>query len=350
MQTVERKTDLAHKLLYDIDRLYAQTSSFDQKILIPEVYDKSFQSIVEICTTYSALKMNVSYSDTVERLKLPKYDPKNIIVCFSGGRDSYVTARHYVKLGYNVVLYYVEGLNAGYSAGGHEQRIVEGAAEQLGCKLVTESIRYHGYHDWFEHPLKNYLLWSMALSWGIRNGWSIKIATGNFSSSKLDDNPFAVCGGDCIEVLRSFETIVRRFIPSFHIYHSNRSISTTMNYFLRHYGELKFVGSCMTPVRFKNQFRERTIKNYGIELLPNRCGCCWKDCVEYIWSVDHKLVDINRPYYLHCINVIANTMRRERGWRPYFAFDVWNEYMLYPFKKSTLYEELQYARIPVIER
>ena len=349
MQTVERQTRLAHKLLYDIDRLYAQTSE-PQNILLPEIYDEGFKDIIGIFGTYSDMTLQVEYSDVVPVLKTPKYPTKNIIVCFSGGRDSFVTARHYQKLGYNVMLYYVDGLNGVYSAGEHELQIVQRAAEYLGLPLTIESIKYHGHHTWFEHPLKNMLLWSMALSWGIYNEFSIKVATGNFTTASLDDNPFPVCAGDCIEVLRAFETIVRRFLPKFRLYHPSRNLQTTMNYFLKHPDELEYVVSCMTPIRFRNQFRERTLGNYNIELLSNRCGCCWKDCVEYIWAVDHNIRPLDRPYYKHCINVLANTMKRERGIRPFFVFDIWNEYMLYNFKKSKLFEELKYARIPVIER
>ena len=349
MQTIERQTPLAHKFLEDIDRLYAQTSS-SQNILLPEIYDEGFKDIVGIFVVYSDMTLKVEYSDVVPVLKAKKYPSKNIIVCFSGGRDSFVTARHYQKLGYNVMLYYVEGLNGVYSAGGSELEVVRKASDYLGLPLTVESIKYHGHHTWFEHPLKNMLLWSMALSWGILHDYSIKVATGNFSTARLDDNPFPVCAGDCIEVLNSFETIVRRFLPKFRMYHPSRNLQTTMNYFLKQPDELRYVVSCMTPIRFRNQFRERTIGNYSIDLLPNRCGCCWKDCTEYIWAVDHNIRPLDRPYYLHCINVLANTMKRERGRRPFFVFDVWNEYMLYPFKKSKLFEELNYARIPVIER
>ena len=349
MQTVDRKTPLIHKCLYDIDRLYLQTSE-PQKLLLPEVYDVGFKDIVGIFDVYSDMKLQVDYSDTVTPMKLPRYSTKNIIVCFSGGRDSFVTAKHYQKLGYNVLLYYVDGLNGVYSAGGHECEIVRKASDYLGLPLVVEELSYHGHHTWFEHPLKNMLLWSMALSWGVSHEYSIKIATGNFTTAKLEDNPFPVCAGDCIEVLNAFESIVRRFIPKFRMYHPSRNLQTTMNYFLKNPGELEYVVSCMTPIRFRNQFRNRTLSNYNIELLPNRCGCCWKDCTEYIWAVDHNIRPLDRPYYKHCINVLANTMKRERGIRPFFAFDIWNEYMLYPFKQSKLFEELKYARTPVIER
>ena len=92
-----------------------------------------------------------------------------------------------------------------------------------------------------------------------------------------------------------------------------------------------------------DHFRERTEKNYSIELMPARCGCCWKDAVEYIWTVDHDIVPLNRLYYLHCFEVLRATMCKERRWFVHYVEIVWEEYLFYPMSKSKLYEELKDA-------
>ena len=106
---------------------------------------------------------------------------------------------------------------------------------------------------------------------------------------------------------------------------------------------LEVLISCMTPNRFRRSFRERTIRNYGVDLLPNRCGCCWKDAVEYIWFTDRGLLPLNKPYYMHCLTVLANTHEKETGFRYFSMRGLWEDYFFYPISKSIMYEVIQDA-------
>lgn len=347
LQSVKGTTKLCHPLLNEIDVLYAELSEQEEhKKLIPMVFDISLQKTVSIFEEQTYVKRDFKFvREHIKPLELPKFDPKNIIVCFSGGKDSFAVARHYQKLHYNVYLYHLRGLNATYCGEYSEHLTAEKASEYLGLPLVIEDISYSGYHEWIEHPLKNMIMATRALSYGVRNGITTKIAVGSFKSAYLDDNAFDVCGGDCVELWRAYDRIIRRVIPKYHTYMPNSNYQTAYELIEKEPQALEVLISCMTPNRFRRAFRERTIKKYGIDLLPNRCGCCWKDCVEYIWFADRSLLPLNKPYYIHCLEVIANTHAKETGLRYYSVRALWGDYFFYPIEESILSEVISDAVI-----
>ena len=347
MQIVKGTTSLAHPLFDEIDSLYADLSEHkEQKKLIPVIYDVSMKQILKLFNDYAGVERHFKFiKENITPLELPKYDSKNIIVCFSGGKDSFGVARHYQKRGYNVYLYHLRGLNATYCGEYSEHLVAEKAAEYLGLPLVIEDITYTGYHEWMEHPMKNMIMASRALSWGIREGITTKIAVGSFKSAFLDDNAFEVCAGDCVEMWKAFDKVVRRIIPKYHTYIPAENYQTAYDIIKKEPEALEVLISCMTPNRFRKAFRERTVNKYHIDLLPNRCGCCWKDCVEYIWFADRKLMPLNRKYYIHCFEVLANTHEKETGMRYFSIRTLWNDYFFYPMTESIMYEEVHDAII-----
>lgn len=337
----------AHWLLDDLEQLYVQFSDFDvpkpTSLLSRKYYDTSFKTLCDLFYQYSTLtefpKEFKEYN--VTPLELPEYNPKNIIVCSSGGKDSFATIRYYQKEGYNVYVYHIKGLNKTYY---DEWKISQAAAQKLGLPFILDSVHYSGNHIWVEHPMKNMIMANMALSYGIRHNITTKIATGNFNSSFLADCAFGVCGGDCNDMWEAYEQIVNRFIKGFQVYRPNLNYQVAYELLAKDADLLQYTISCVTPVRFRKLFRDRTEKNYNIKLLPNRCGCCWKDAVEYIWFADHNVLELNKEYYFHCIEVLAYTTSKELG----FIRNVkrlWSLYFFYPMEESKLYKELDNAFI-----
>lgn len=345
MQRVRTDSNLIHPLMYEIETLYAETSvKLQQSMgLVTPRHHELLKPIVELFK-WGNSKYDFEYLHTdVQKIKLPKVDTKNIIVCFSGGKDSFAVARHYQKKGYNVYLYHLKGLNATYCGGSAEVYMAKECAEYMGLQFITEEIGYSGYHEWIEHPMKNMLLLNRAISYGINHGITYKIAVGTFKTSNIIDSPFEVCGGDTIDMMRAYEAVIRAFIPRFKLYIPSLNYQTAYNTLVKEPDALPHISSCLTPNRFKKHFRERTEKNYSIELMPGRCGCCWKDAVEYIWTVDHDILPLNRLYYLHCLEVLRATMCKERRWFVHYVEIVWEEYMFYPMSKSKLYGEIKDA-------
>ena len=345
MQRVKSNLKLIHPLMNELETLYAELSVKEQgKSLVTATHDILMKPLVDIFVRWGACTHEFKYVNSkTEKIELPKFDKKNIIVCFSGGKDSFVVARHYQKMGYNVYLYHLKGLNATYCGKSSEAFVAEDCAKYMGLPLIIEEISYSGYHEWTEHPMKNIVLLNYALSYGIREGITDKIAVGTFYKSNLVDNAFDVCGGDCVEMFQAYENIIKSVIPKFRVYMPNKNYQTAYNALIKEPEALEHISSCLTPNRFKEHFRARTERNYSISFMPNRCGCCWKDVVEYMWLVDHNVLDLNPRYYLHCLEVLRATQYKEFRYLIYEARIVWNTYMFYPMSKSKMYKELKDA-------
>lgn len=346
MQRVKSATSLCHSLLDEIDILYADLSvKREPRKLVPLVCDTSVRNLMGLFEGYADIHRSYVYvkKDT-KPLDIPEFSPKNIIVCFSGGKDSFAVARHYQGLGYNVYLYHLKGLNATYCGKYSEHLAAQKCAEYMGLPLTVEEISYSGYHEWTEHPLKNMVLAARALSWGIREGITTKVAVGSFKTAMLDDNAFEVCAGDCIEMWKAYDRIVRRIIPKFHTYIPNDNYQTAYEVLEKEPQALEVLISCMTPNRFRDAFRKRTERNYNIRLLPNRCGCCWKDCAEYVYFTDKGVLQLNERYYVHCLEVLAHTHEKETGARYSSIYELWNDYFFYPMSESKMYEVIRNAK------
>ena len=343
MQRVNDNIQLCHPLLREIDALYADLSVIEQpKKLVPMTLDKSFKDILKVFEDEAGVERDYKFVDEgIKPLELPTFDPKNIIVCFSGGKDSFGVARHYQKLKYNVYLYHLKGLNATYCGEFSEHLVAQKAADYMGLPLIVEEVSYTGYHDYFEHPMKNMIMASRALSWGVRNGITTKIAVGTFKTAFLEDNSFKVCAGDCVEMWKVYDKVIRRIVPKYKTLIPNENYQTAYNIIKDEPQALEVLISCMTPNRFRKSFRKRTIDKYGIDLLPNRCGCCWKDCVEYIWFADKGLVPLNKRYYIHCLEVLANSHEKESGIKFFSVRALWGEYFFYPIEQSIMSKEIQ---------
>ena len=315
-----------HPIMDEIERFYSLSSVRKDESLLPLQLDTSFSELVSLFDIYGGVHYNVEFVDKqYKKLSLPQYDKKNIIVCFSGGKDSTSVALHYKKLGYNVYLYHVTGLNKTYY---NEHVCAEAIAKELGLPLQIEDVSYKGVHEWVEHPIKNMVLANLALSYGIRENISTKIAVGNFYTSSLIDDNFEVCAGDDVEMWHAYEHIISRIIPKFKIYIANRNYQTAYNTFLQHPSLMTKTISCLTPNRFRELFRKRTHNKYNVALWDNRCGCCWKCASEYIWCADHNLQEYNADYYQHCLEVLANTATKETGLK-YYPDTVWYRYFFY---------------------
>ena len=344
MQTVD--IDLRPNPIFSsISRLYADISSPKEEALIPMVYDSSFEDLFDI------LEAKIPWFKRYETMTLPivplnyPYNPKDVVVCISGGKDSVATAVHYIGLGFNVYLYHLHGINKVYY---DEYKSVEQIAKYLNLPYFIDECKLNGTHNFIEHPLKNYIIANGAINWAINCGIAPNIAFGNFSRSRVDDMPFDVCGGDSLDMWLAYNKIVSRIIPGFCIKIPLTTQKDTYDILDRNKDLIRLCQSCISPYRFKEHWKSRTEKKYGITLMPNRCGCCWKCCQEYITLADMQMLSFaewDEKYYLHCLEVLGKTMQKESDLYKIPFTDVWSEYISHDIKFSRLGDKIKDAFI-----
>lgn len=340
MQQIVHADKNIHPVFDAIERLYAFVSDRDRPSTITNlaVFPSSFEKTYILLQEYGKVKYDVNFNvKSYDKLKVDKYPTKNIIVCFSGGKDSVATVLHYQKLRYNIVIYHSKGINQTYK---DEWKSAQKLAEKLGCRYVQDEVQLSGSHDWIEHPLKNMIIANRALQWGIRNGFSTKIAFGNYSTSSVDDDPFDVCGGDDKETWRAYEAIIKTVLPKFKIYTPLRNIQSSFTALEKHPELLPEILSCIGPYRYREYLHTNNEKKYKLKLLPHRCGSCWKCAVEYIYYTDHNILEYSRDYYKHCIQILKRTLKKENAVKIRNDKLVWREWCFYSIEKSKYFKDV----------
>ena len=103
---------------------------------------------------------------------IPKYryeineENNKLLLLFSGGKDSTAAAIRFKELGYDVILYFLQGINPAYM---DEIDRAKAVAEKLELPLVIEYMKVSGSGDFLENPTKNQLILSFAINYGIEH-------------------------------------------------------------------------------------------------------------------------------------------------------------------------------------
>lgn len=312
MQKIQHEYKNIHPIFDDIERFYTRVSEKNlSRALIPDTFDSSFTELQRLFNQYTIANYQFNFTrKNYKKLNLSKFNSKNIIVCFSGGKDSIAAVLHYQKLGYNVYLYHMRHINFALS---DEWQVVKEFTEYQHLPLYIDEVTLSGHHDWVEHPMKNMIIANGALHYGIRENIGTKIAFGNYYTSSVFDDNFSFCGGDDIETWRAYETIIRRVIPRFRIYICLKNIRSAFNVVCSDRELLDKSVSCIGRANLRQHKRNWVKTKFGIELPKNRCGQCYKCCIEYIYMADKKLIEFNKEYYDYCLNKLRETMRQETG-------------------------------------
>lgn len=323
MQRIKHKYENVSPIFDDIERVYMQTSEKREGGLVPKKLDPCFKPLFDLFSVFGG----VDYRNIYVKQKYAKIDDferskHNIIVCFSGGKDSIAAVLHYQKLGYNVYLYHMRRINFALS---DEWKAVEEFAEYMKLPLYIEEINSTGYHDWVEHPMKNMIIANGALNYGIREKISTKIAFGNYYTGSVWDDNFGFCGGDDMEMWEAYETIIRRIIPKFRMYVCLKHIYSAMKLVCNRKDLLDISVSCIGRANLREYWHGWTENKFGIKLPKYRCGRCYKCCVEYIYMTDNGLAEYSEEYYKYCLKNLKKNMIKE-GEQSDNILDVWDHY------------------------
>lgn len=338
-----------HWLFDAIENFYYEVSGeeYDNGSLIPHQYDYSFKSLMEAFIQYGNFHFpdNLLTDKHIKPLELPwrESTKNNVLLCFSGGKDSIAVAKSYIDNGCNVVLFYVTHINSSLS---DEVEVAHEAANLLGARLVLADIRKSGYCSWMEHPMKNMIIANMALQWAIQNKFTTRIAFGNYNTSVLEDNPFDRCAGDCMDMWFAYNDIIRNLIPNFSIEARLENMTETLSIVAPNKELLEVSLSCLCRHSLRPYRHDWVLTKFGVNLPKRRCGSCYKCCVEYIYMVDHDLTDFNADYYKYCINQLRRILHDEE-YPVWSIYDVWEYFFAYPIDQSKMFTTLTNTRMMI---
>lgn len=340
MQRVERIYPNVSPIMDEIDSLYAYLSAIPSVALIKPVYDESFRELISLFSEHVGNKWQVVY-DKRDYSPIQPNINKNIILAFSGGKDSIASALRFRDEGYNVYLYHMRHINPSFA---DEWKCAQESANILGMPIFFDDIKFSGHHMYMEHPMKNMIIANGALSYGVREGITTTIAFGNYTTSYLDENVFERCGGDCEEMWEAYEAIIQRVLPDFRIQMNLDNMGDTLEELQDKKDLLNASLSCLCRHSLRDYRREWVQKKFGVALFSHRCGSCYKCCVEYIFMADHNKLPFNAEYYKYCLGQLYKVAQAE-GVRINNLYDVWDNFIFYPVENSRLAEDIETAKL-----
>lgn len=303
--------------------LFSMFSNLDNIEDFAEEYEIPLNAKPIVDTLLVGLKRNIDvhyYDISPNIINVPKTN--SVVVAFSGGKDSVATAIKLKDDGRDVRLFYVSGINKAYP---DEMTHAIQIAEQLDLPLHVAYVKQHGKTVFKESPVKNQIIASMALDYAINNNIGCSIAFGDFTSDNIHNSQFFESWSDTQEMWKSWLVFVRTFIPNVELIIPFKTYNETLDIISNKKEILERVCGCILPYRFRGMIRDNNEKKYGIKLLPNRCGSCWKCCTEYIYLVDEGKLQQNKDFYDHCLNFLV---RKLPSVRPEIS----------PINKKTAYE------------
>lgn len=332
MQIIKHEFGDINPIFAEFDKVYSYLSE-RRKSLITPVFDEAFKPLFEMFSQ-NGYEFSAEYAQKPRiPLKLPRKRKKTIIVCFSGGKDSIAAVKRFQEQGYKVFLYHLEGINQTYR---DEHENARKAADFLRLPIHFEKVQLKGSHEYTEHPMKNMIIANGALQYGIRENIGTNIAFGNYTTSSLSDDRFDICGGDDCEMWEVYEEIIAEFISGFKVQRVLENINETLTVFTENQELIPYAQSCIGPYRYRKYLHDNNEKKYGIKLAENKCGSCWKCCLEYCVFTDKGILEYNAEYYKHCMQILQKTLKQETQVK-HTLEEVWEHFFFYDMKESKLY-------------
>ena len=334
MQTVERITPNELIIMGEVEAFYAYVSEPSKRLVAP-TFDSSFKKLGDVFNEYSEYSWKYNFTDKVyEKVSVPS--DNRLILTFSGGKDSIATALKYKAQGYDVRLYHMKHINPSFS---DEWESAVKAAELLELPIFIDDIKFHGHHMWMEHPMKNMIIANGALSYGIREGIGTRLAFGNYTTSFLEDNAFDRCAGDCVDMWEAYINIIRRQVEDFEVISCITNMTETLEVISKRPDLFDASLSCLCRHSLRDYRKSWVLKKFGVDLPEKRCGSCYKCAIEYIYRVDHDLVELNEGYYKYCLNQLYRN-GISMGERATTLPELWDDNFDYAMTDSKMYKEM----------
>lgn len=283
---------------------FSNTAFFDENIRLFN-FDKDAKPIIDLLAFGAKRDFDVTYYESEKRNQSYVEEKGNVIVAFSGGKDSTAAALKMRDDGYNVYLFYVQGINKSYPDELDKAREI---ATSLNMPLHIETVSLRGKTDFHDNPVKNQLIASMALDYGVRDSIGTRVCFGDFYRDFASESSFLEAWSDCMEMWQAHSDFVRLYVPKYQIIIPFKNYIETMDIISTRRDIMEKVQGCVLPHRFREMMKKRNEEVYGVKLLPHRCGSCWKCCAEYIHYADVGVVEYNKDFYHHCLSFLMGKM------------------------------------------
>lgn len=238
-------------------------------------------------------------------------DDSRALVGFSGGKDSLAAALRLRRMGLEVTLLYMKGINRAYP---HEEAAAVELAVALGFPLRIIQVKQAGRCAYIENPVKNQFILAVMLDYGLRSG-TRNYCQGGLACDHADELNFEAGYSDAEEMFRAAAEFFQLAAPGFtyHLGLLQNDTDALLEVLQTAPEALPLISSCMMTARFKAKLAHGNERKYGLRLMPGRCGSCYKCASEYLHMALAGAAPMNRPYANHCVEVMQKALQQTIG-------------------------------------
>jgi 7-cyano-7-deazaguanine synthase in queuosine biosynthesis len=232
----------------------------------------------------------------------PLQDSGRALVLFSGGKDSLAVALRLKAQGIAPTLLFAQGINPAYPREIEAARLL---SRLTGFSLRIVSVQIQRGH-YIENPTKNQMLLAMAADLGERFGIS-RFAAGIMADDHAAGLNFDSGYSDAYEMHVAAAEWVEAYLPGSAVVRASIKNDTDSILEVADAGLLAAAQSCMATPRFRPSLKKRNQEKYKLELMPERCGSCYKCALEWLHLSLTGRASWHAEYAEHCVAVLEKS-------------------------------------------
>lgn len=210
----------------------------------------------------------------------PKITHDDLFVLGStGGKDSLAVALLLLKEGMRGVAVHVRGINPAYP-----QEAATAREQARALKMEYREVRVRVNKAYIENPARNHSILLILAAYAHMLGAST-VVEGLHKARVGETQPFKTGWSDCNEMAEAGVEMLSECAPWLYNRTERLPLSDTesIEYVYNHAPEMvPSIQSCMTTARHHARVRAISCKLAGYDLMPGRCGGCYKCCREWL--------------------------------------------------------------------
>ena len=228
-------------------------------------------------------------------------------VALSSGLDSVYRLLSLADSGRELVAFHIDGLNKQYP---REDENVDRLAEIAGASVVRCAARHTEPEIYPDNPLKNQLILAAMIDALYRDGVT-SYAIGSDWTTDISDSAVGLTVTDAAQVYEEFCAGAARYVDGFRLVMIEDGVKKVdrLRYLIeRHANAVPLIRSCLSAHRYQDYLRKVNSEKYGVEIMPGRCGSCYKCCMEYLLLqyIDNGLRN-DDAFARHCWHMLATS-------------------------------------------
>ena len=175
-------------------------------------------------------------------------------------------------------------------------------------KLYIIDVKNFGKDYFPDNPFKNELilcaLTEIGYNLNIKN-----IMLGATGTYHIENSKIGINVTDTIENYNTFISGLKKYYNNVNLFFLEKNLTKNkmIEYIIKyHKDSLEDIYSCISPNRFVKMLHNNNESKYNIKLLKDRCGSCYKCCMEYILLYENGYYS-NKEFLNHCYEILAKS-------------------------------------------